>query len=164
MGGEADAEAGGRRVPKAPPASSEAVARSMKSNKSKGTKPELMLRKALRDAGHPGYRVNWKKAPGKPDICYPGRRLAIFVNGCFWHRCPLCNPSSPKTHGDYWEAKFESNVERDRLKGEELLESGWSVVVAWECEVRKDMDGVLGRISPYLARGPPRERDGGGQG
>ena len=62
----------------------------MQANKSKNTKPELLVRARLREAGYTGYRLHWKKAPGKPDICFPGRRVAIFVNGCFWHRCPHC--------------------------------------------------------------------------
>ena len=60
----------------------------MQANKSKNTKPELLVRHALRDAGLPGYRLHWKKAPGKPDVCYPGRKVAVFVHGCYWHRCP----------------------------------------------------------------------------
>ena len=69
------------------PPLTEGVRKCMKANKSKDTSPELKVRKALREAGYPGYRQNWKKAPGKPDICYPGRKVAIFINGCFWHRC-----------------------------------------------------------------------------
>ena len=73
------------------PTESDGVRRLMRSNKSKGTSPELLIRRALREVGCPGYRLNWMKTPGKPDICCPGRRVAIFVNGCFWHRCPKCN-------------------------------------------------------------------------
>jgi DNA mismatch endonuclease (patch repair protein) len=109
----------------------------MQGNKGKDTKPELMVRKMLRDAGFPGYRLQWKKAPGRPDIAYPGRKVAIFVNGCFWHRCPRCDLPLPKANRDYWEAKFKRNVERDRSKVKELEALGWKVFVIWECELKK---------------------------
>ncbi|MFV2062505.1 MAG: very short patch repair endonuclease, partial [Chloroflexota bacterium] len=64
----------------------------MKANRARDTKPELELRSALREAGYPGYRLNWKRAPGRPDISYPGRHVAIFVHGCYWHHCPRCHP------------------------------------------------------------------------
>lgn len=104
-----------------PPPLNETTKKVMKSNKGKGTGPEVILRKALRDAGHPGYRLNWKKVPGRPDIAYPGKKVAIFVNGCFWHRCPKCNLPLPKTHIDFWEQKFKRNIERDRRKTIELV-------------------------------------------
>ena len=103
-----------------PEPTSESTSKVMRSNKGKGTGPELIVRKALRDAGFPGYRLNWKKAPGRPDIAFPGRKIAIFVNGCFWHRCPLCNYPLPKAHSDFWKQKFERNVERDSRKIKEL--------------------------------------------
>lgn len=109
----------------------------MQGNKCKDTKPELAVRKMLREAGYPGYRLHWKKVPGCPDIAYPGRKIAIFVNGCFWHRCPKCNLQTPKTHSDYWEEKFKRNVERDERKVRELEELGWQVYVIWECELKE---------------------------
>ncbi|MDO5862251.1 MAG: very short patch repair endonuclease [Thermoplasmata archaeon] len=127
------------------PPLSEGVRKCMKSNKSKGTSPELRLRKALRDAGYPGYRVNWKKAPGKPDICYPGRKVAIFVNGCFWHRCPHCDLPLPKHNSEYWIPKLERNVERDRENRDALRAEGWTVVDVWGCEMKSDFDGCVRR-------------------
>lgn len=118
---------------------------SMKSNKCKDTKPELIVRKALREAGYPGYRLQWK-IPGRPDICYPGRHIAIFVNGCFWHRCPHCHPSVPKHNHEFWIDKFEKNVERDRRNYEILRNNGWIVIVIWECEVKHDLSGAIDRI------------------
>jgi DNA mismatch endonuclease (patch repair protein) len=118
----------------------------MKGNKSENTTPELKLRAELRRRGHPGYRVHWRKAPGRPDVCYPGRKVAVFVNGCFWHRCPICRPSSPKTHREYWDAKFDRNVERDREKAEELRKSGWKVVTVWECEIDGDLHATATRV------------------
>lgn len=96
-----------------PPATSEATRHSMQANKSKNTKPELKVRQALRQAGLSGYRLHWKKAPGKPDVCYPGRRVAIFVNGCYWHRCPHCALPMPRHNAGFWEEKFARNQARD---------------------------------------------------
>ena len=134
-----------------PAATSPAVRKSMQGNKSKDTKPELIVRKLLRQAGYPGYRLQWKKAPGRPDIAYPGRRIAIFVNGCFWHRCPKCKLPIPKTNPEYWTEKFDRNVERDRRKAAELEEEGWKVLTIWECELkdagkRKDIEYALIRL------------------
>ena len=125
----------------APPASSAAVHNVMIANTSRDTKPELWVRRMLREAGHPGYRLHWRidDADGRyvcrPDITYPGRKLAIFVHGCFWHRCPKCNLRHPKSNVDYWSQKFEKNVERDRKKEMSLKEIGWRVHTIWECEL-----------------------------
>jgi len=107
----------------------------MQANRGKNTKPELALRRLLREAGYPGYRLHWKKAPGHPDIAYPGRKVAIFVNGCFWHRCPYCQLALPKSNQEYWEAKFAANIQRDSRKAAELRANGWTVMTVWECEL-----------------------------
>lgn len=116
---------------------SEATRHVMQANKSKNTKPELMVRAALRAAGLPGYRLHWKAAPGKPDICYPGRKVAIFVNGCFWHRCPYCALSTPKSNVEFWTAKFARNRARDERDREQLAQDGWRVITIWECRLKK---------------------------
>ena len=118
---------------------SEAVHKSMQGNKRRDTKPELLIRQTLRRLGYPGYRCDWKKAPGHPDIAYPGRHIAIFVHGCFWHHHEGCKyASSPSSNTDYWEAKFARNKARDERVQEELEAAGWKVVVIWECELKKD--------------------------
>ena len=109
----------------------------MQANKSKNTKPELRVRQALREAGLPGYRLHWKKAPGHPDICYPGRRLAIFVNGCYWHHCAWCEMSMPKTNVEFWRSKFQRNQARDLRDANRLVSDGWTVLVVWECRLKK---------------------------
>lgn len=109
----------------------------MQANKSENTKPELRVRAALREAGLPGYRLHWKAAAGKPDVCYPGRKIAIFVNGCFWHRCPYCTPSTPKTNAEFWQRKFARNRDRDRRDRETLVSDGWLVLVVWECRLKR---------------------------
>ena len=112
--------------------------RSMQGNKRADTKPELLVRRRLREAGLSGYRLQWKKAPGRPDIAYPGRKVAIFVNGCFWHRCPHCKPAVPKRNTEFWEAKFHRNVERDAKAIRELEKLGWTAITIWECQLKKD--------------------------
>ena len=117
----------------------EITSRVMSSIRGKDTKPELRLRKALFNGGLSGYRLHWKKAPGRPDISYPGAKIAIFVNGCYWHRCPHCKPGFPKTHIRFWKEKFQKNVERDKRKTRELRSQGWKVKVIWECQIRDNL-------------------------
>ena len=132
------------------PAPSNAVCSAvMSANRGRNTSPEIMLRKALRTSGFGGYRLHWK-VPGRPDICYPGKRLAIFVNGCFWHRCPMCGLPLPKSNTEFWVKKFQRNIERDREKKDLLEKSGWFVITAWECEIKNDMGSVLERIINYM--------------
>lgn len=142
---------------------SEATRHVMQANKSKNTKPELKVRAALRAAGLPGYRLHWKAAPGKPDICYPGRKVAIFVNGCFWHRCPYCALSTPKSNVDFWLAKFARNRARDERDCELLAQDGWTVLVIWECRLKKarfeaTMDEVVRIVRAAGEGDAPRPR------
>ncbi|MDY4041376.1 MAG: DNA mismatch endonuclease Vsr [Collinsella sp.] len=128
-----------------------AIRHSMKGNTRSNTKPELLVRQRLRAAGLTGYRLQWKKAPGRPDIAFPGRRVAIFVNGCFWHRCPHCQPRVPKRNTAFWEAKFARNRERDARALAELEDLGWDAIVIWECELKRDridetMERVIARV------------------
>lgn len=129
---------------------SDVTSKVMKSNKGKDTKPEIMLRKALRDGGLPGYRLHWKKAPGRPDIAYPRYKVAIFVHGDFWHRCPICNLPLPRTHTEFWEQKLKRNVERDQKKIVELEISGWKVVVCWEHEIKQDVVQCVNKIKTSI--------------
>lgn len=125
------------------------VSKVMSSNKAKNTSPEILLRRSLRENGVGGYRLQWK-APGRPDIAYPGKRVAIFVNGCFWHRCPRCNLPLPKSNVDFWADKFERNKERDRKNKDLLEEDGWRVITAWECEIQSDLRSVIDTILSVL--------------
>ena len=122
----------------------------MSSNKAKNTKPELRLRKALYAEGIRGYRLNWKKAPGRPDIAFPGRKVSIFINGCYWHRCPYCELSLPKTNTDFWKKKFEKNIKRDKKKEKELLDLGWTVLVFWECKIKTNIKDCINKIKVNL--------------
>lgn len=137
-----------------------AVRKSMLGNRGKNTKPELVVRQRLREAGLTGYRLHWSKVPGRPDIAFPGRKIAIFVNGCFWHRCPHCHPKVPKTNTEFWEAKFRRNVERDQEAYAALKAMGWQPVVIWECQLKPDkIDAIMGRLISLVRAADPHQRD-----
>lgn len=147
--------------PPIPPATSEAVSKSMKGNKGKDTKPELTVRRTLREAGLTGYRLHWK-VPGHPDVAWPGKRVAIEVRGCFWHRCPHCSPPVPKSNVEYWAFKFESNQERDARNLEALRDAGWTVHVVWECQLKKQrfaatMAKLIEELAVELGKTPKAE-------
>lgn len=130
---------------------SDAVHRSMQGNKRADTKPELLVRERLRNAGLAGYRLQWK-APGRPDIAWPGKRVALFVNGCFWHRCPRCKPSMPSTNVEYWALKFAKNRARDERVMAQLTDAGWTVHVIWECQLKKGViDATFAELLPVLS-------------
>ena len=116
------------------------------------TKPELAVRRALYSQGY-RYRIHVRGLPGRPDVVFTKRRMAVFVHGCFWHRHGCSKSSDPKSRVEYWQTKFESNVERDRRNQEILVRDGWRIFVAWECEVEKD-ETLFARLAAFL--GPPR--------
>jgi DNA mismatch endonuclease, patch repair protein len=119
-------------VGKSPKASSSSVSKSMRSNRASGTSPELTLSRLLR------RKLLSNSLPGRPDIVYGRSKVAVFVQGCFWHRCPICDLPLPKTNPDFWRRKFERNVERDKINREELRSQGWAVIEVWEHQVRDD--------------------------
>ena len=101
------------------------------------TKPELRVRRALHGAGL-RYRLHARNLPGRPDIVFPSRRLALFVHGCFWHRHtdPTCKLARlPKTRLDFWLPKLEGNRERDARNTSAIEAKGWNVEIVWECQV-----------------------------
>lgn len=127
------------RRPLLPPRpSSTTVSKIMRANRSRDTSPEIALRRAFRSIGIRGARYAYKGAPGRPDIAYPRERVAVFVHGCFWHRCPMCRLPLPKSNVAYWREKFWRNKERDRRKRKELERAGWRVFEVWECDIRED--------------------------
>lgn len=110
----------------------------MSAIKCRNTRPELCVRRVLREAGF-GYRLNRKDLPGSPDIVMAGRRIVIFVNGCFWHRHEGCRfATTPGSRLEFWAEKFRRNVERDRKVREELAAAGWRVLTVWECALRTE--------------------------
>ena len=104
---------------------------------SKDTKPEMIVRKYLFSQGY-RYRLHVRKLPGTPDMVLRKYHTVIFVNGCFWHRCPHCCPSLPKTNARFWEEKFARNAARDARDDALLVDGGWTVIVVWECRLKKE--------------------------
>jgi len=131
------------RVGKPPKSKSNGVSRSMKSNRSSGTEPELILSRLLRK------KIRKNGLPGSPDFVFPRRKIVVFLHGCFWHRCPRCNFALPKTNRDYWSRKFRRNIERDSIVKRELETLGWRVVQVWEHELREDPMRVAKNIRAH---------------
>ena len=131
---------------RAPIPECDATSKVMSSNKGKDTGPELILRRALRENGLAGYRLHWKKVPGRPDLAYPGRRIAIFVHGCFWHRCPHCDLPLPKSNLQFWSNKFDKNRKKDACDVKQLKKIGWLTIIIWECELNTNLVGVIKKI------------------
>ena len=124
--------------------------------RSGGTKPELVVRRAVYALGY-RYKLHARTLPGKPDIAFFNRKKAIFVHGCFWHQhdAPLCPyVRVPKSSLDYWMPKLSQNVTRDAQHLESLEGLGWSVLIIWECELqratrlRNRIRRFLGPVSP----------------
>lgn len=136
-----------KRSPKPKNAS---VSRVMSSNKAKNSKPEMILRKFLWADGIRGYRLHPKGLPGRPDIAFPVAHVAVFVNGCFWHRCPHCNYDLPKHNSAFWKEKFNKNVERDKKKIMALEELGWRTITIWECEMKSNIQKQIERIKKLI--------------
>jgi len=117
----------------------ERTSRTMSAIRAKNTKPEIILRKALLENNLRGYRLHPSNIPGRPDICYPKKKIAIFVHGCFWHKCPHCKPRTPRSHVLFWKNKFRANINRDKMKLRELKNSGWRTMVIWECQINNEL-------------------------
>lgn len=133
-----------------PPPLNPSVSKSMRGNKAKYTLPEILLSNSLKEYGMTGYRHHCKRLPGTPDICFPEQKLVIFVQGCFWHRCPYCTSGLPKTHSRFWKTKFLRNKIRDKIKRKELKELGWRILSVWECQIKKDTNKVVSRIAKFI--------------
>ncbi len=116
--------------------SSSQRSRNMSRIRGKNTKPELKVRRALHAMGF-RFRLHRRDLPGTPDILLPRYRIAIQVHGCYWHRHPGCHlTTTPKTNAQFWQQKFDRNVERDAKNEAALVAMGWQVMVIWECETR----------------------------
>jgi DNA mismatch endonuclease (patch repair protein) len=121
----------------------------MRRVKGRDTAPELKVRRALTALGA-RYRLHRADLPGKPDIVMPGRRLAIFVHGCFWHGHDCARGARvPKANRDYWVGKVERNRARDAYSREALASLGWRVETIWECDL-KDAAALEARLRSLL--------------
>ncbi len=108
----------------------------MRAVPSKDTKPEILVRKALFRKGL-RFRLQRRDLPGKPDIFVLRYKVVVFVNGCFWHRHGCALTTRPKSRSDFWDEKFNKNVERDVKTLRELSLQGFRVAVVWECSLKK---------------------------
>lgn len=130
----------------------------MRRNPRRGTGPEVALRSELHRRGL-RFRKNLPvRAPGRvvrPDVVFPRARIAVFVDGCFWHCCPI-HGNKPRANTDYWRPKLDRNVARDRAVNEALMTDGWTVVRAWEHE---EPSAVADRVATALAERVSRHRD-----
>lgn len=121
----------------------------MSAVRQRDTAPELELRRALYAGGIRGWRCNYRRAPGQPDIAWPALRIAVFVDGAFWHGHP--SRHTPGRSGEYWDFKIAGNVTRDRRVDAELRAAGWEVVRVWDFEVQRSIDEVVCRVRDALA-------------
>lgn len=121
--------------------------RVMSHNKSRGTRTtEWTFRSLLMRSGIKGWVIGHDSGlPGRPDVIFPRRRLAIFLDGCFWHGCRRCR-SIPTTNGEFWTAKIEGNRKRDRRTVRALRTMGWRAIRIWEHELKTDTEGVLRKV------------------
>ena len=116
----------------------------------KDTKIEVEVRKYLFAKGF-RFRKNDKRFPGKPDVVLPKYKTVIFVNGCFWHMHEGCKQGRlPKSNLDYWREKLEKNVANDKLHEQQLTELGWNTITLWECELKKDFEGVMAATIQHM--------------
>ncbi|HWK19295.1 MAG TPA: very short patch repair endonuclease [Microbacteriaceae bacterium] len=141
-------------MPYTPWASSEAARGVMRANKRRDPSPELAVRRRLHSAG-PRYRVDFSPLGGRrrADIVFTRRRIAVFIDGCFWHGCPM-HATQPKTNASYWGPKLARNIERDRETTAQLESSGWVVLRYWEHE---NPEAVAAAIDAVV-RGMPRRK------
>ena len=112
--------------------------------KSKDTSIELMVRRYLFALGY-RYRVNYKALPGKPDIVFTKKKIAIFIHGCYWHGhdCGSRYAHSSQSNKAYWGPKIQRTQQRDQEHTAQLEADGWKVIVLWECQVRLDFDRIM---------------------
>jgi DNA mismatch endonuclease, patch repair protein len=122
----------------------------MARNKGKGTRStELSLRARLSAAGISGWKFHPQGIPGNPDFAFLEKKLAVFVDGCFWHGCAKCR-TIPKTNTEFWEEKIMGNIARDKRVSNRLRRSGWHVLRFWEHDLKENPSRVIGRIRRKL--------------
>jgi len=121
--------------------------------RSRDTKPEMRVRRALHAEGL-RYRLHDRRLPGSPDLVFPSRGVVLFVHGCFWHRHEGCAATRlPKSRLEFWEPKLMANVARDQRQREALEALGWTVLVIWECET-KDLGSLAALTRRILSTEP----------
>lgn len=138
----------------------EKVSRRMSAIRSRGNATtELKMMRILRAQGLSGWRRH-ASILGKPDFCWSNEKVALFVDGCFWHGCPRCR-KIPRNYGSYWPARIATNKRRDEVVTKQLRREGWRVVRVWECRV--SAEGSLSRITRALGRHQKKRSKTGGR-
>jgi DNA mismatch endonuclease (patch repair protein) len=127
----------------------DATSARMRLVRQKGTRPELIVRRVLASLGL-RFRLSNRDLPGSPDIANRRQRWAVFVHGCFWHRHGCKASTSPTRNREFWQAKFERNVERDRKAAEALRAEGYTVVVIWECTTKASPEALRLELAAAL--------------
>lgn len=131
------------------PLNAESRSRLMSRVRTRDTAPEVELRRALWRAGVRGWRLHPARVPGKPDLAWLGIRLAVFVDGAFWHGHPSAYRGQS---GPFWDEKIARNRARDVLVNNRLASEGWTVLRFWDFEVRRDPDGCVAAVTEALER------------
>ena len=138
--------------PRNPAPSSVATRNVMRANRGYDTGLERKVAVALRERGLRGFRRNWPTPFARADLAVPSARLAVFVHGCFWHGCRLCQTRRPRANRAFWEAKFRRNRERDGAVRSALRYAGWTVVELRECQLKREPARQVRRVERALAR------------
>jgi DNA mismatch endonuclease (patch repair protein) len=112
--------------------------KTMQAVKGKGTRLEKHLFAMLAGMRVKGWRKNAVDIEGKPDVAFPDKKLAIFIDGCFWHGCPVCNRKLPETNHEYWVKKIKRNVELAKIHNQKLTNEGWVIIRIWEHEIKDE--------------------------
>jgi DNA mismatch endonuclease, patch repair protein len=118
--------------------------------RSRNTKPEMVLRKALYALGY-RYRLH-TNLPGKPDILLTNKKVAIFVHGCFWHHHTCKSGHMPKSNQSYWLPKINKNVERHGMAVQALGSLGWNTLTVWECSIKSSLGDVTQGIEEAIKK------------
>ena len=116
--------------------------------RSRDTKPELKVRKYLFSKGF-RYRINYP-LKYKPDIIFPKKKVAIFINGCFWHQHGCKNSVIPKSNTEFWEKKLQANIERDKKAKEYLNANNWKLEILWECELENNFENIMKNLTEKI--------------
>ncbi len=139
-----------KRDKRSPVPKTDGVSRIMSSIRSKDTKIETVFRKEIYKCGIRGYRVNYVKLPGKPDIVFLRKKIIIFIHGCFWHGCLICGRRIPKHNFEYWHAKIENNIARDKRNKQALEQMGYEVFEVWEHEIKNTLPEIIEKMVKVL--------------
>ena len=124
--------------------------------RSKDTKIELMVRRYLFALGY-RYRVNYKALPGKPDIVFTKKKIAIFIHGCYWHghNCGSRYAHASQSNKAYWGPKIQRTQQRDQEHIAQLEADGWKVIVLWECQIKNDFDQIVATLVNSINNNTP---------